>query len=177
MLVEPEMHEPFDQSDGVAVKLLGVRSHNEDMLLVDVTGLDPSYTVDDYPRLAREYPSLAGMELNHVSDPRADRRGRELVSITLLHRSSNDLRGVGVDYRGDPVAMPAVGDPPASVHPLMAWWAVLFTLSTLARYHPAAWTAITDVDRSQHAVPLEYLLTVAQASVPDMLWRTLSPGT
>ena len=53
MLEEPEMHEPFDQCDGVAVKHLSVRSHNEDMLLVDVTGLDPSFTVDDYPRLAR----------------------------------------------------------------------------------------------------------------------------
>jgi hypothetical protein len=39
----------------------------------------------------------------------------------------------------------------------MAWWAVLFTLSMLARYQPAEWATHVDVDTSSHAVPIERL--------------------
>lgn len=60
------------------------------------------------------------------------------------------------------------------MHPLMIWWAILYTLSMLARYHPEAWTAVTDVDTSSHAVPIEYLLDAAQSAVPDLLWRTIA---
>jgi hypothetical protein len=60
----------------------------------------------------------------------------------------------------------------------MVWWAILYTLSMLARYHPEAWTVLTDADTSKFAVPIEYLLEVAQDSVPDVLWRILvAPGT
>ena len=32
--------------------------------------------------------------------------------------------------------------------PLMLWWALLLALSSLARYHPAAWVQAIDLDQS-----------------------------
>ncbi|MGH3434075.1 MAG: YaaC family protein, partial [Thermocrispum sp.] len=49
-------------------------------------------------------------------------------------------------------ALPSIGREP---HLLMAWWAVLYTLSMLARYEPARWAGLIGVDTNQHAVPVE----------------------
>lgn len=38
-----------------------------------------------------------------------------------------------------------------SLHPLMAWWAVLHALSMLARYQPAEWATHINIDDSPHA--------------------------
>ncbi len=63
------------------------------------------------------------------------------------------------------------GQPP--LHPLMAWWTVLYTLSMLARYHPAAWTAAIDVDKSAAATALEHVLTEAAATIPALVLQVL----
>jgi hypothetical protein len=55
----------------------------------------------------------------------------------------------------------------------MAWWAVLFALSTLARYHPAEWAVHIDVDRSRHAVLLENLLKQAMEIVPFLILEAI----
>jgi hypothetical protein len=49
----------------------------------------------------------------------------------------------------------------------MAWWAVLFALSMLARYQPAEWARHVDVDASPHAVPIERLLARAISVTPE----------
>jgi YaaC-like Protein len=64
---------------------------------------------------------------------------------------------------------PAVGDNVRSLHPLMAWWALLFTLSMLARYQPAEWAAHIDVNHSRYAASLESLLRTAIESVPKLI--------
>jgi hypothetical protein len=51
--------------------------------------------------------------------------------------------------------------------PLMLWWALLYGLSVLARYEPAAWTAALDLDRSKLAVGLERVLDLAAHRVPE----------
>jgi hypothetical protein len=58
---------------------------------------------------------------------------------------------------------------PSSLHPLMAWWAVLFALSMLARYQPAEWAAHINVDGSRHAVQLEGILRRAIDVVPRLI--------
>jgi hypothetical protein len=55
------------------------------------------------------------------------------------------------------------------VSPLMLWWALLFGLSMLARYHPDAWVTALEVNRSQLAVPLEDALDLAQSAVPHLV--------
>ncbi|MEV4866313.1 hypothetical protein MRBLMF1_007844 [Streptomyces ossamyceticus] len=55
------------------------------------------------------------------------------------------------------------------LHPLLAWWAVLFALSMLARYQPGQWTAQIDVNRNKDAVAIEYLLDSALSAVPELI--------
>jgi hypothetical protein len=62
-----------------------------------------------------------------------------------------------------------MGNSDSGIHPLMAWWALLHSLSMLARYQPAEWSAQIDVDRSQYAVALENLLGEALAVVPTLI--------
>jgi len=69
-------------------------------------------------------------------------------------------------YRGGWWLFPGAGGAGRSMHPLMAWWAVLFTLSMLARYQPAEWATHVDVDASPHAVPIERLLACAITVIP-----------
>jgi hypothetical protein len=57
--------------------------------------------------------------------------------------------------------------------PLMTWWALLYGLSMLARYHPAPWTRALDVDVCRLAVPLEVALDEALESVPRLVLRSL----
>ncbi|WUV16183.1 hypothetical protein OG352_15325 [Streptomyces sp. NBC_01485] len=63
------------------------------------------------------------------------------------------------------------------LHPLLAWWAVLFALSMLARYQPGQWTAQIDVNRSKDAVAIEYLLDSALAAVPELILAAIAEVT
>jgi hypothetical protein len=171
MLVEPQLHERLEHHNN-PVLIISARENNDDTLLVTVEGLRSDFEATDLSDMSRLYPALEGMAFKRVSATSAGSAGEETSSVELVHRGGHpDL--VGFDYRGSRVILPAVGIPPKEVHPLMVWWAILYTLLMLARYHPEAWTILTDVDRSEFAVPIEYLLDVAQDSVPDVLWRTL----
>ncbi len=57
--------------------------------------------------------------------------------------------------------------------PLMTWWAVLYALSMVARYEPAAWVDSLDIDNSGLAVPLEGLLAEALEVVPHLILEAL----
>lgn len=76
-------------------------------------------------------------------------------------------------YDGKPHFFPAVGANTRSMHPLMSWWAVLFTLSMLARYQPAEWARHIDVDSSPQAVAIEELLTAAIGIVPRLVAQAI----
>lgn len=69
-----------------------------------------------------------------------------------------------------PAACPAC----RSLHPLMAWWAVLYTLSMLARYQPAEWAAHINIDSSRHAAAVESLLKRALSTVPALIAEAIS---
>ncbi len=57
---------------------------------------------------------------------------------------------------------------------LMTWWALLFTLSMVARYEPAGWMAALDYDHSDIAAPLEQLLDTGLARVPGLVYDALT---
>lgn len=73
------------------------------------------------------------------------------------------------NYDGSLYFFPEIGTVNRGIHPLMAWWAMLHTLSMLARYHPAEWAAHIDVNSSRQAVPLENLLKNAIEIVPKLI--------
>ncbi len=60
--------------------------------------------------------------------------------------------------------------------PILLWWCLLQALSSLARYHPAEWTAALDPDRSRWAVSIEKALRIGLDVVPRLVLMTLSPG-
>jgi hypothetical protein len=57
--------------------------------------------------------------------------------------------------------------------PLMTWWALLYGLSMLARYHPAPWTEALRADKSRDAVPLEIAMDEALEAVPHLVLEAL----
>ena len=86
----------------------------------------------------------------------------------MLHdkRSLDDLGVVSYKAADDFVVTPAIGSMSAGLHPFLALWAVLLGLSSLARYEPAAWSKMIDIDTSAEANAIENLLDEAISSVP-----------
>ncbi|MEE1806766.1 YaaC family protein [Streptomyces sp. BE133] len=68
---------------------------------------------------------------------------------------------------------PTIAGLPRELHPLMAWWVVLYALSMLARYQPAEWARLIDVDNSQHAIPIERILEQAMEHLPTLIAATI----
>lgn len=77
-------------------------------------------------------------------------------------------------YRGTRYAFPALLSDARAVHPLMAWWAVLFGLSMLSRYQPDQWTKMINVDAHEQATSVEYILDQAISAVPDLIDETIA---
>lgn len=66
----------------------------------------------------------------------------------------------------DTLVTPAIGSMTTGLHPFLALWAVLLALSSLARYEPATWSKMIDIDQSPEANPIEHLLEEAIDSLP-----------
>ncbi|WP_432990936.1 YaaC family protein [Dactylosporangium sp. CA-233914] len=69
---------------------------------------------------------------------------------------------------------PPAGSMTGPLHPILAWWAVLLALSSLARYEPASWVKMIDVNASPHATAIEHLLDEAIGQIPRMLLSMLT---
>lgn len=69
--------------------------------------------------------------------------------------------------------IPYVGDNRDELSPLLIWWVLLFALSVLARYEPAAWRRALDPDHSRIAVPLEQLLDEALQVMSTLLYEAI----
>ncbi|WP_406216794.1 YaaC family protein [Streptomyces decoyicus] len=84
------------------------------------------------------------------------------------------LRSMTYGYSRGRHFLPVLSPMDRELHPLMAWWAVLYTLSMLARYQPAAWVKLISVDDSHHAVPIERLLERAISRLPVLIADTIA---
>lgn len=69
--------------------------------------------------------------------------------------------------------LPRVTDSGDELHPLATWWALLLTLSSLAKYHPDAWRKALDRDASRPAVAIEEGLELARELLPWMVLKAL----
>jgi hypothetical protein len=81
---------------------------------------------------------------------------------------------MGTKYRSAQYWFPTVGG--QCLHPLIVWWAVLYTLSMLARYEPQRWADMIRVNTSPWAVPLEHLLNAALDALPEVIFAGGCPG-
>jgi hypothetical protein len=140
------------------------------------------WALDSYLRAFPDAPPCDsyyrdGRERHSVPDFTRHRDGwGELVMNWQLPGGSGSLedklgsvRSMTRLYDGARWLFPAAGAAGRSLHPLMAWWAVLYTLSMLARYQPAEWAGHINIDESRHAVAVESLLKRAMSMVPALI--------
>jgi len=129
--------------------------------------------------LAR-YPSLRGWAwLDSTIPARVNLSGlgswdANVCFPTTAGRSA--VRDHATLYRGEFFAFPSVEDG-LPVHPFLAWWQVLISLSMLARYQPNEWFTLIDVDRHEDAVPIESMLTFCQNALPDLALRAIEDAS
>ena len=90
------------------------------------------------------------------------------------HKTVDDLGVASYVSADDLVVTPAVGSMSTGLHPILALWSVLLALSSLARYEPAAWSKMIDIDRSPEANAIEHLLERAIDSVPAAVLHLLT---
>jgi hypothetical protein len=128
-------------------------------------------------RLERAYPvARSGMNisLGLVSNPHpeivADLHWRTASGIT---RSLGDVTTRFPGPQGAHYLMPGLGQNDDVLSPLMVWWAVLYSLSHLARYQPASWTAALDPVESPLATPIEGALAYAREVMPQVVYSEL----
>lgn len=84
------------------------------------------------------------------------------------------LAGTTVGYRGERLAFPSIGGSQLPSHPLLVWWATLYALSTLARYEPEHWAAITSVNTSADAAAVEHLMNEALIVLPELIHQAIT---
>ncbi len=84
------------------------------------------------------------------------------------------MREVAPQYRHSDQqwCRPAVA-PATLLSPLMTWWALLYALSMLARYEPATWVGLLNIDKNLLAVPLEGLLEDALEALSHLVLDAL----
>ncbi|MET9241202.1 hypothetical protein [Nonomuraea sp. NPDC003709] len=129
--------------------------------------------LDRYPALKDSVPRVSQPmgELDWASAGPGLTLGVEWRSgsppLTLFDNKTLNELGVAC-YRSadDCVVTPAIGSMSTGLHPFLALWAVLLALSSLARYEPAAWSKMIDIDRSPEANAIEHLLEEATGSIP-----------
>ncbi len=130
------------------------------------------------------FPTAVGAEL--VGERASLIQGMDPYSIVAFRGDDDQfrpLRDVAERVAGDDgssltrqfVLRPPIGEvgetPPSQ---LMALWALLFSLSQLTRYYPAAWVGAVDADESEVAVTLDHGLELALELVPRLITQGLS---
>lgn len=80
-----------------------------------------------------------------------------------------ELKATGYRTAHDRWVFPRIGSMTEPLHPLLAWWAVLLALSTIARYEPCSWASLISIDSSADANAVELLLDKALDAIPSIL--------
>jgi hypothetical protein len=153
--------------------------------LMSGLGADYSMQAETLDRFLSRYPTVADrIPFTAAGQPvglQPNGDGTCSVSFRWPEESRQQYRSVdafgqsiGVMIRGTWRIYPSLDGSDRPVHPLLVWWAILFRLSMLARYEPEAWDAITDVNTSADAVPIEHLLGCAMSSIPELIFHVLT---
>jgi hypothetical protein len=169
MLVEPRMH-GHGLPNGT-FPALNITASLEDLESDVVVSFPRHLLADasdqvDLEALATTYPALQGAIVTNSGGCSKNVAGEEQVHYYM--QFPQGARPLTL-YRGTEVILPAPPGADRELHPVMVWWAILFTMSMLTRYRPRTWTDIVNVDYSAYAVPAVFLLDAALDSVPDLL--------
>lgn len=128
--------------------------------------------------LERNYPAYAeGLVIDGIEDEWGPVPGaRAELGWASPDGVRRDIRMQTTEYLGSYWMVPSLNAQGDTLHPLLLWWCLLYTLSDLARYHPAEWGAALDPNVSSNAVPIERALMIALSVVPRLVLVTLVPG-
>ncbi|MEU4339569.1 YaaC family protein [Micromonospora lupini] len=140
---------------------------------------------DDKEKIALfldRYPTLKGYGFPNADDTTVwvptDKPGKPLLNVYWgspsekykdLLQATRQLKGTRYREEHDCWVFPSVGQMTDALHPLIAWWAILFGLSMMARYEPANWYAMTQIDSSPDANAIEHVLDQALDVIPSIL--------
>lgn len=177
----------FRQSEGYLRPLGDVQIYSPGEAPIDVEVYLPDITrsevsVEELRRRIAPYPAIAGYEIALDTEGNirwSHNEGRFYLSVPSLdHFEGQEKNGRlqlrSVDrYRHSRFILPKVGQSNHVMQPLMTWWAVLFALSTIARYAPSEWSSSLSILDNPISSRVEFLLDTALDAVPEMIWRAL----
>ncbi|MEU3787450.1 YaaC family protein [Streptomyces sp900129855] len=165
-----------------------VQNHRESALLEGI----PQHVVnaDDQEAALKNflasYPTLGDVQSTPHPNGHIDWEGDSVLELPVVRvfwetpvpvaaqPTRTLVNRVATWYRGQPYVFPALGENREPLHPLLAWWAVLYALSMLARYEPCAWQKRIDIDGSKEAAAIEHLLEAALDYLPALIRDTIS---
>lgn len=167
--------EPFEEAEkrehGAAIAPLS---------LADVEAALNAYpSASSFSVLVRKEGGVAHAQIGETATGRTTHRG---VLVRWIAGGSNEsdrlakIAEVAPEYRfrGEQWRRPGVGPNSELLSPLMAWWALLYALSMLARYQPDEWVKALDIDKSPFAVPIDDALEVALSAIPHLVLEALA---
>lgn len=171
------MVSPAGENPAAVVRLIGLppdMANSVDRRAAVIEFLRAYPTLDGYA--FDDPPSNEPPRFEYYGDTRAILGTVLCWRVTTDSRGSHYLRQARIDRAATPyrasdgrLVIPAVGGNDRPLHPLIAWWAILFSLSMVARYKPAVWTRYIGVDTSRQAVPLEVALERALDACPELI--------
>ncbi|HTX31822.1 MAG TPA: hypothetical protein VMD09_10575 [Solirubrobacteraceae bacterium] len=135
---------------------------------------DESAAAAELAKRLAPYPGAADGLIVSNAFPRTGANGRHQVEIGWRDTNGQpiDVAAVASGY-GPPnsgtILRPALNSSRDVLRLLPLWWATLLVLSSIARYHPAEWSAALARDRSRAAIPIEDGLDIAREMLPWLL--------
>jgi hypothetical protein len=168
--------------DAAHVRLADMRPFE---LLID--GLPSETDLDTLYRCLGDYPTAEGAYMWHTPGMSEDSVISQPSAIgalpvfcwpdvpTNIHDRAQRFEAIAPDYRrlGTHLLLPRAGAQDA-LSPLMLWWALLFALSSIARYDPEAWIGALAVNDSNLAVPIEAALDTTLEALPELIFDALT---
>ncbi len=161
LYVEPVAEEyPFSVAPAVVQAIVVSPADESD---VELDGL-----LAGYPGATGASPTMEAAATTHgygrvvrwpLNAPTATDRWRRIEELT------------SADGAGARWLIPGIGESPDLLDPFLLWWLLLYGFSILARYEPAHWVRLLDVDASSWAVGIESALDVAVEVVPELVLR------
>lgn len=154
-------------------------------LLVD--GLPLGADRDTLLQRLADYPTAAGAYMRDTQGMGEDSIVSQLSPVGYLpvfcwadtpeggRTRVQHLSVIAPEYRGlgTRLLFPRAGRKDA-ISPLMLWWALLFGLSSVARYEPELWIDALEVNSSPLAVPIEAALDAALEALPELILSALT---
>lgn len=151
--------------------------------LADTSPSELDGTLADY---LEPYPTLAGhvaVETEGLRQPvlvaseppfsKVTRGWPRQVNDAVDLNAFMDQRAITYGRSSVRWVMPAVGGNTRPLHPYATWFAILYTLSMVARYAPAQWGTALDVNQSSDAVRLEEAMDTALDMAPNLVLQAL----